>query len=446
MEVDRRRPSPAPSPRHFGWMAWSGYRTGRLVTAAFVLASLSVSPAPAARLKLERAISDLVRTVLPNSPKKRVKRVYAPKASTAKFRLPQVAPVPTASPYRVAEADQAFESDQVIAEADRIVEAGPGNLSTGTVPASLLAFAPMPTLAVPMPTLPAPEPAIAAPMQILPDTAPALPEPELVVPEPELVVVRPEPIVPDSKPALQAVPPNVLAEEEAKEAAKAEETEPELGEVVLASVPVPQWRPDVSTLEPKEERQPYVDPAGTPRSTTPAEEASCRVRLRDLGVEFAELGFISDPAGCAVANPISIKSFGAGIDLAPNAIMNCAMAEAAASFVQETIAPAAQSTFGSELASIEHGSAYLCRPRHGTGKLSEHAFGNALDIMAFQLKDGRRVEVRDTEIETEAKFLSSVRTAACGPFNTVLGPGAADHDNHFHLDLQPRKSDSAVCQ
>jgi hypothetical protein len=40
-----------------------------------------------------------------------------------------------------------------------------------------------------------------------------------------------------------------------------------------------------------------------------------------------------------------------------------------------------------------------------------------------------------------------VRKAACGPFRTVLGPGAdADHSLHFHFDLEPRKSKSAFCQ
>ena len=104
--------------------------------------------------------------------------------------------------------------------------------------------------------------------------------------------------------------------------------------------------------------------------------------------------------------------------------MNCATAEAAARFAQDVVSPAAQQVFGQTLKSITHASAYVCRPRNGTQKLSEHAFGNALDIASFTLSDGTTVAVELTPApKSTALFLGKVRSAACGPFKTVLGPG-----------------------
>ena len=46
-----------------------------------------------------------------------------------------------------------------------------------------------------------------------------------------------------------------------------------------------------------------------------------------------------------------------------------------------------------------------------------------------------------------AQAMQAFRTAACGPFKTVLGPGSnADHANHFHLDLQKRRNDYLYCK
>jgi hypothetical protein len=123
------------------------------------------------------------------------------------------------------------------------------------------------------------------------------------------------------------------------------------------------------------------------------------------------------------------------------------MAEAAARFTRDVIAPAAKEVFGSELVSIKHASAYVCRPRNGTAKLSEHAYGNALDFGAFAFADGRVTNVGSTGDAEEQQFLARLREAACGPFKTVLGPGSdADHATHFHFDLQPRRAGSTWCQ
>jgi hypothetical protein len=126
--------------------------------------------------------------------------------------------------------------------------------------------------------------------------------------------------------------------------------------------------------------------------------------------------------------------------------MNCATAEATARFARDIISPAAQNVFDQPLKSISHASAYVCRPRAGTQKLSEHAFGNALDISSFMLSDGTTVAVELNPPEKNGQFVNIVRRAACGPFKTVLGPGDPDHSEHLHFDLAPRRHGGTVCE
>lgn len=198
--------------------------------------------------------------------------------------------------------------------------------------------------------------------------------------------------------------------------------------------PAPKMLPDVRSH------------AGKP-ATMPAEETACRARLKELGAEFEDAPAESAADGCAVPFPLKLKRLSRSVDLEPDALVNCATAEAAARFASDVIAPSAKAQFGQELASIDQASGYVCRPRNGTKKLSEHAFGNALDISAFRLAKGKEIEVRPAPPEDEAKFLAAVRKAACGPFKTVLGPGSdADHARHFHLDLAPRKNGGTFCQ
>lgn len=210
-----------------------------------------------------------------------------------------------------------------------------------------------------------------------------------------------------------------------------------------------QQEPDDAGKEPeKKARQPDSRSDLRPIDPMPKQEAACRQRLKALGVAFEERKPIHDEEnGCSVPYPLTVGTLGAGIDLAPAAEMNCQMAEAAARFVAETVAAMAKADLGAGLKSVQQASAYVCRPRHNGEKMSEHAFGNALDIAGFTLTDGSRVAVEPKPAGKNAGFLHDVRKAACGPFRTVLGPGSdPDHERHLHLDLQPRRGGASFCQ
>jgi hypothetical protein len=199
-----------------------------------------------------------------------------------------------------------------------------------------------------------------------------------------------------------------------------------------------------------EKKTPKPDPRSAilPRDKMPAEEVACRARLKALGVVFEEHKAEHDAAaGCSVPYPVVVKKLSASLDLMPAAELNCAMAEAVARFMKDVATPAAKKTFGADIESIAQASAFVCRPRHNGLKISEHAFGNALDIAGFTLADGTHIEVGPKPPQKQAKFLDTVRAAACGPFKTVLGPGSdPDHEFHFHFDLEPRRHNGTFCQ
>ncbi|QUL38849.1 extensin family protein [Erythrobacter sp. JK5] len=121
----------------------------------------------------------------------------------------------------------------------------------------------------------------------------------------------------------------------------------------------------------------------------------------------------------------------------------CPVAAALEMWRVKVVEPAARDIFGSELARIEHLGVYNCRRMRGNnaGAWSQHATGNAIDIAAFSLADGRRISVIEgwDGSVSEARFLRTVRDGACGVFATTLSPDYnAAHTDHFHFDQDAR--------
>ncbi|MBX3598499.1 MAG: extensin family protein [Rhizobiaceae bacterium] len=216
------------------------------------------------------------------------------------------------------------------------------------------------------------------------------------------------------------------------------------------AAPLPQPRPDpagknvhIDTLRlpPPELGGPPIKPAIT------AEELACISELKALGAKFEQPPPPQDAAGCEMPYPLSVTRLTAEIAVSPALDVNCATALAAAKFAKDVISPTAQTMLGAPLKALSPVSGYVCRPRNGTQKLSEHAFGNAIDIAAFKLTDENVIAVELAPPASNEKFLRAVRDAACGPFKTVLGPGSdADHAEHFHFDLAQRRNGGTFCQ
>ena len=215
---------------------------------------------------------------------------------------------------------------------------------------------------------------------------------------------------------------------------------------------------------------------------------------------------------CGTPAPIVVKSIGTSIRVAmnPPITVNCKMAAALHTWLERNVQPAARQFLGEEIAAVSGALGYQCRNRADTGRTSEHGFANAMDILGFVTRSGRRLSVLDdwgptegvrpddepttsgqkgqkqcaageslpaatpappspqgpgkisnhssapadredpakcAEPRPEQRFLKRIHQEACGLFDTVLGPDAnKDHHNHFHLDLAERSRRSSYCR
>ena len=135
----------------------------------------------------------------------------------------------------------------------------------------------------------------------------------------------------------------------------------------------------------------------------------------------------------------------------PAATLACPIVSVLDRWFADSVQPAAQRWFNSRVVEIKQISAYSCRGMNGNpnSHISEHAFGNALDIAAFTLADGRRITVKDGwhGLPEEQGFLRDVQGAACREFNTVLAPGSnVYHYDHIHVDLMRRATRRYICE
>jgi hypothetical protein len=179
-------------------------------------------------------------------------------------------------------------------------------------------------------------------------------------------------------------------------------------------------------------------------------ESACQRQLKRLGVRFDLPAPVIGKGACGIAAPVKVKSLSGGIDIIPDATLNCPMALAFAKWVKNELAGAARVRYLAGIKSIHQMSAYSCRTMNNKvgGRLSEHAKGNAIDIGKINLNNGKTIVVRRPGLFAfrEKGLLNSVRAESCKYFTTVLGPGSDRyHKDHFHFDLRQRKTSYKHC-
>jgi hypothetical protein len=106
---------------------------------------------------------------------------------------------------------------------------------------------------------------------------------------------------------------------------------------------------------------------------------------------------------------------------------------------RHAVEPAALQAFGTRVTAIRSYGTYSCRNiNHArSGRRSQHASANAIDVAGFVLADGTRISIaRDwNDAGARGRFLHAVRDGACRFFGVVLSPDYnALHHDHFHLD------------
>jgi hypothetical protein len=142
----------------------------------------------------------------------------------------------------------------------------------------------------------------------------------------------------------------------------------------------------------------------------------------------------------------ALRPDGTRIELKPAPVLRCSFAESLAGWLRDEAAPLV-GKLGADLRSVQTYDDFECRGRNRVvgAKLSEHGKGNAVDLRAFTLSDGRALTLTDVTVAKD--FRNEVRESACHRFTTVLGPGSdSHHEGHIHLDLIDRHHGYRMCQ
>ena len=174
--------------------------------------------------------------------------------------------------------------------------------------------------------------------------------------------------------------------------------------------------------------------------------------LKDLGADFEERPPIDDGNGCGINKPLAVRSILPGIELKPEAIMRCKTALQLTRWMKETVIPAGQTAYGADkqIKVVNQANSYMCRNRNNaeSGKISEHAHGNAIDVSGFTFSDGSTMSIgpRERDATMVGAFQRAIEATGCLYFTTVLGPGSDDaHETHLHLDVIERKAGYRYC-
>lgn len=194
-----------------------------------------------------------------------------------------------------------------------------------------------------------------------------------------------------------------------------------------------------------------IDPVDRPQPVRPVAPVSrpfgaiadspalrqCIGRLDQTVPRYALLPDRTFAGGCQAVGAVQLRDIGTPVTNLGS--MTCGLAEAFTLWVQNDLQGPAREYLGARIARVESMGTYACRNVNGaaTGRLSEHAHANAVDVGAFVLTDGRRITVKDGwNGGDDGEFLRAVRAAACRRFATVLSPdyNAAHHD-HLHFDM-----------
>jgi hypothetical protein len=207
------------------------------------------------------------------------------------------------------------------------------------------------------------------------------------------------------------------------------------------------------------ERRPLVD---TPTTSRNAPGGIARTPLREPSPAEAPRASVREalpvdvpsrreapvvPLGPATGAPAAAFT---PVSVSPPATLACPIVSELERWITNSVQPAAMRWFGAPVAEITQISAYSCRGINGNPRanISEHAFGNALDISAFTLADGRKITVKNgwRGLPEEQGFLRDVQAAACDQFTTVLAPGSnVYHYDHMHVDLMRRSDGHRAC-
>jgi len=168
-----------------------------------------------------------------------------------------------------------------------------------------------------------------------------------------------------------------------------------------------------------------------------ADDDTCIAALDASKLDYLRLDDRPLKEGCGLSAGVMIEK--SHVAYSQTFQSTCALT-AALYWYEQSLDELAVIHLGTPLRRIEHFGTYACRNINAaqTGRRSQHATANAIDIAGFRFADGSSVSVlRDWGRDTsQGRFVAAAHAQACRFFNVVLGPRYNRlHANHFHLDL-----------
>jgi hypothetical protein len=231
---------------------------------------------------------------------------------------------------------------------------------------------------------------------------------------------------------------------------------------VVSEAPLPAPRP--ADLTPPSQAPPLPAPLPPPRPAdlapqplvpqiplaSPEAEAQCAGVLASGVLAGERRPAFAESPDCGIETPVQLDAVilkdGRRVALTPPALLNCAMAGALADWLREEGAGLLEERAGA-IKLLTVGGGYQCRRRNGgdTGKISEHARGDALDLMGVQWVHGDVMAFTDPAMDLA--LATNLRASLCDRFSTVLGPASDGfHENHVHIDIEKRSNGAKLCQ
>jgi hypothetical protein len=186
-----------------------------------------------------------------------------------------------------------------------------------------------------------------------------------------------------------------------------------------------------------------------------ATDDGCRERLAATGATFHPLPDRERPnaQGCGIPRGVILRKGPTGVRYSPAVRIDCSLAlelERIETLLKEEV----ERRFDAELVRLGTLGSYACRGVVGklrgmSGGISEHSFGNAIDVTHFDLSSGRRISVlrhyprdRASATSAEGHFLRSIVRRTWRELDLrALGPDFdPSHRDHLHFDAGSRWS------
>ncbi|MEG3079125.1 extensin family protein [Halomonas sp. 5021] len=159
----------------------------------------------------------------------------------------------------------------------------------------------------------------------------------------------------------------------------------------------------------------------------------------DDALHYSPLADYTPVDSCPLENVVRLEA--SSVAFNQSFVASCPLALAWVMFERHALQPSAETLLGTRVRQVDHVGSFACRNVYGreSGRRSEHATAEALDVTGFHLANGERITLLEDwgNDGPAGAFLRDIRDDACDFFGNTLGPDYnAAHADHFHFGMR----------